>query len=162
MNTKKSRAAFTLVELLVVIGIIAVLISILLPSLTRAREAANRTACLSNLRSVGQMFLIYAQFNKDQIPLGTRTNSYQESYWVRRDNGGVMRWITWGPLYRAGLMKSPEYLFCPSAADQFHQFNAASNEWNRLLVDTAQGNGYGVRAGYILRPMDGNGVPVMS
>jgi len=155
------RMAFTLVELLVVIGIIAVLISILLPSLTRAREAANRTACLSNLRSIGQMFLLYAQFNKDQVPLGTRSNIYLENYWIRRDNNGAMRWISWGPLYRAGYMRSPEYMYCPAAADLFHQYNAVSNEWNRILVDTPQGNGYGVRAGYALRPMDGTGKPVL-
>src|ERR1041385_6083932 len=99
---RHSTRGFTLVELLVVIGIIAVLISILLPTLTRAREAANRTACLSNLRSVGQMMLIYAQFNKDQITLGTRSNSYQESYWIRYP-GPI--WITWGPLYKAGYLK---------------------------------------------------------
>src|SRR5687768_11858103 len=101
------RRAFTLVELLVVIGIIAILISILLPTLSRARESANRSACLSNLRSVGQMFLIYAHDNKRQIPLGTRSNVYMESYWIRRDGDSSIRWVTWGPLYRAGLMKSP-------------------------------------------------------
>jgi len=155
------RSGFTLVELLVVIGIIAILISILLPSLTRAREAANRAACLSNLRSIGQMFYIYAQDNKRQIPLGTRTNSYPENYWIRRDNGGVIRWISWGPLYRAGLMKAPQYMFCPSAADPYHQFNGQNNPWDRLAVEPAQANGFGVRAGFALRPMDGDGVGVL-
>ena len=60
---------FTLVELLVVIGIIALLIGILLPALSRAREMAKRTACSANLRSLGQLALMYANDNKGRFPL---------------------------------------------------------------------------------------------
>ena len=61
---------FTLVELLVVIGIIAVLISLLLPALNKAREAARRAACLSNLHQIHTMLVIYGTLSKDQVPLG--------------------------------------------------------------------------------------------
>jgi prepilin-type N-terminal cleavage/methylation domain-containing protein len=62
------RSGFTLVELLVVVGIIALLIGILLPALNKARERAKETVCGSNLRQVGQMLMIYANDNGGWFP----------------------------------------------------------------------------------------------
>jgi len=65
---KRRRNAFTLVELLVVIGIIALLISMLLPALNKAREQAKRAACASNIRQIGQLWHMYANDHKGFFP----------------------------------------------------------------------------------------------
>jgi prepilin-type N-terminal cleavage/methylation domain-containing protein len=62
------RRAFTLVELLVVIGIIALLVAILLPALRRAREAANAAQCSSNQRQLMMAFLMFAGEHKNHLP----------------------------------------------------------------------------------------------
>jgi prepilin-type N-terminal cleavage/methylation domain-containing protein len=70
MCSRKRCGAFTLVELLVVIGIIALLIAILLPALNNARDKAVRIKCLAQLRQLGQMVFIYAANNRGHIPIG--------------------------------------------------------------------------------------------
>ena len=149
--------AFTLVELLVVIGIIAVLIAILLPALTRAREAAGRTQCLSNLRSIYQLLRIYEVNYKGAVPLGfsfqasgapnpgTASNSKQEgNYFLSRASGvpdpGTLpngthfnaRFTAIGILFPAGAIHVGEgrLFYCPSfEGDTNHGYNVPANPW---------------------------------
>lgn len=84
----KGQAGFTLVELLVVIGIIAVLISVLLPALGRARSQANNVRCLSNLRQIGSMITTYTQANRGAMPWGW----YNPTGWAKQEQ--MTDWMT--------------------------------------------------------------------
>lgn len=73
--SRQRKSGFTLVELLVVIGIIAVLIGVLLPALTRARIQAAKVACQANLHDIGLAIAIYESENNSWLPAGTTSNS---------------------------------------------------------------------------------------
>src|SRR2546421_5402943 len=68
MKVDRTKAGFTLIELLVVIAIIAILAAILFPVFARAREAARKTTCLSNLKNIGLAALMYVQDYDEQFP----------------------------------------------------------------------------------------------
>lgn len=143
----RPRCGFTLVELLVVIGIIAVLISILLPALAKVRESANRTACLSNLRQVHASFNYYAMDNADQVPLGYRTASKQFNSMVFSATAGGA-WVLFGRLYAGGYIQNPAILFCPSENNPKFMLDTFANPWPQKGT-TPSAN---IQAGYADRP----------
>ena len=139
--------AFTLVELLIVIGIIAILVAILLPALARARESANRAACLSNLRQVYTAFDIYALNNHDEVPLGYRTVSKQFNSMIFSTTGGQF-WVLFGLLSENSYFKDPRILYCPSENNPKFMYNTPDNPWPANgITPTAN-----IQAGYADRP----------
>jgi len=144
--TLPRRGAFTLVELLVVIGVIAVLMSIILPSVGHARESARRVNCLSNLRQVHQSVVGYALANTDHVPVGYRTKSKQFNSMVYSATAG--RWVLFGLAWRSGLLPEPKILFCPSEENTKFDFNTADNPWPAKGVTPTTN----VQAGYAFRP----------
>jgi prepilin-type N-terminal cleavage/methylation domain-containing protein len=157
---RRRRFGFTLVELLVVIGIIAVLIGILLPTLNRAREAAKRTECLSNLRSIYQLLKIYENLYNGASPLGMAGGEIQANYFLSR--GPDPRLVGIGQLFAANLAKDSvtskgPIFYCPTfAGDQYHDFNVADNPWPPIQphYDNSSVGAHGCRMSYSQRPIN--------
>lgn len=82
MCEKNKRKAFTLIELLVVVSVIAILLSVLVPSLNKARNAAKALICQSNLKQVGSFLLMAAMDNKDRFFPESSSNSTQYRGWI--------------------------------------------------------------------------------
>jgi prepilin-type N-terminal cleavage/methylation domain-containing protein len=125
-HTSRTCPAFTLVELLVVIGIIGVLLAVLLPSLSRAREAAKTIKCAANLRSIGQGMAVYVVDYKGYLPASNTWRNLQILPDTQLPSTPVYGTIHWSSYLYGGkavndgtnnVYRSPggwEMLQCPS------------------------------------------------
>src|SRR6187397_514637 len=114
---------FTLVELLVVIGIIAVLIALLLPSLLKAREQAQRVQCMSNLRQMVIACTAYASEHRGWYPgphKHSRPNALKDPF-----TGAAPEVADLRNLFRP-YVKNPAVLYCPANLDVFSVDRPAS------------------------------------
>ncbi len=120
-------SGFTLVELLVVIGIIAVLIAMLLPALNKARAASITLQCASNMRQVGQVFLLFAHDHRGRAPGGGHTGSATMA-WQEILNTELFK----GPYIPRFQPSANSKFFCPLVAMQSTRRSFAAN---RYIVD---------------------------
>jgi prepilin-type processing-associated H-X9-DG protein/prepilin-type N-terminal cleavage/methylation domain-containing protein len=134
-------AGFTLVELLVVIGIIATLIALLLPALSQARKQANAIVCASHLRGIGQSMLIYANENKNCIAPQVDGRHWQDTtnHAMAIDPNDTEAY--WGVMY--SQYGSSKALFnCPEV--RFTDFAASGASYEENYIFNCYGlNNYG-------------------
>ncbi len=124
---KQARRAFTLIELLVVVAIIALLISILLPSLAAARDQAKSAVCAANLKSQSQAMEMYFQENKDYFP-------------GEHAQPGRFGFNSWAPRLRLYANLVNDIFWCPSTD--------VNQKWNMPFDYTPPSNFNPVSLGY--------------
>jgi prepilin-type processing-associated H-X9-DG protein/prepilin-type N-terminal cleavage/methylation domain-containing protein len=146
--------AFTLIELLVVIGIIAVLIGILLPTLSQARRAARATVCLSNMRQMGNGWVMYLSDSKGHLPYDIWHQQPISSWSTNEWNSFIWRGFWFGMLNDYKISSSQ--LLCPEAIEPVPgsinpiagggtAFNSWSGRWQTatpvgIMIDTTKIN----------------------
>lgn len=119
MPSRVSSRAFTLIEMLIAIGIIAILAGLLLPALKMALFAARRTACMSNLRQIGIGFHSYIQDYGDVFPAAEDPVHTNPAYWLWMGRG-------WRPALAPYLVMEERAFWCPMDTAAVKKFSSTS------------------------------------
>ncbi len=130
----QSRKAFTLIELLVVIAIIALLLSILMPALTKVKDQARAVICRSNLKQWGTIYALFGQDNNDKLPQSITGNgvNIRDAYWM----GATMQYY-----------EDPKIRFCPASKPDrdndpttydAEDYGATFEDWGHIAASSTQ------------------------
>ena len=142
-------AAFTLIELLIVIAIIAILAGMLLPALQKTRQKAHEITCLNNLANVGKAMLLYADSNREFLPPYRDYGSSPEHWWNDAGNSGLLTPYLHNPdVIGKRSTKGGSSYYCP-AAEPPRGITELSYGYNRSI---ATGNDMRRKLSRFIRP----------
>lgn len=146
-KNKMEQGGFTLIELLVVISIIALLLSILLPALTRAREMARRMVCGSNQRSIYLGMVLYLEDNDSTFhPAGNQWRVFEKGMYTSNSRELYDPWhrhAYWGTAYLPYLDEEYKSFHCPSSTWNYREWYALLPWQEKAYVNSDYGlNGY--------------------
>ena len=158
-HTTRKRSGFTLVELLIVAGIIVLLVAILLPALGLAKELGNRAACAAQLRHMGIAMAVYADSYHGKLlynynPGHPYVAYYHNPLGHRHPNGKLIP-VRLACLYEADLV-SPRIFYCPTAGDGMYERYCNPAPWGTLPqegnIKPGGGGNQWVRTSYTYYP----------
>jgi len=141
LTKNKVKKGFTLIELLVVISIIAMLLSILMPSLQKAKQQAKAVICATNQKSLGTIWALYANDNEEYFPIGLSWDTWK-AWFKDAENGGITDYLPTGTRWG-------------DAADEdavFKGYYCSANIGKALRVKASEDGsgegGFGIATGY--------------
>lgn len=169
MVNKNKHSGFTLIELLVVIAIIALLLSILLPGLKKAKEYTKRVVCGAQFRQIGVGMKMYADAYNEYLPDDHDVSGDRErhTYAVYRDTqvvAGKLKPFRFAYLYELDYIDTPALFYCPGNRLGLYQYESYTRptEWGTLPQSYNTQDEFGlshnqwVRVGYTYYPVETN------
>ena len=161
MSGGRLERGFSMIELLVAVAVAALLMGLLLPALSAAREGARRAVCMSNLRQMSVRIANYADDFDQQAPLGYSLGEApgwkQYNYLAQTNRSSGVRDLRWMGLFQEHRpFDPPQSVYCPSERGDFFSFNTDVNPWP---PDETAPEGRSTRVGYGSRPVIGWPLP---